>query len=194
MKKRFSGWIEDQYGSKRGLVRQLKYQLLLQSGFFRKERHIDFRSSGRLVFVCSGNICRSPVAEYYAKSIGLNARSCGLHCPEGDPADPRAIDFAYRQGIDMRHHKTSNISEYQPEAGDVLLVMEPRQLRELKSVLSPSALASDVQCSILPLFAEQPSAYLHDPYNSSPDFFDRCERQVMAAVDGIARRMNSMTP
>ena len=189
MKNFIKDWVEDHFGSKRGLARKLKYQALLWIGCYNESRRIDCQSIDRLIFICSGNICRSPFAEFYAESIGLRARSYGLHCPDGDPADPRAIDFAHRQGIDMSSHETLNICQYRPQKGDLLLVMEPQQLRELESVLEKTDPNRKVESSILPLFADSPSAYLHDPYNTTPSFFDHCERQVMAAVDGIARRM-----
>jgi len=111
---------------------------------------VDFSRVSRLVFVCSGNICRSPFGAFYAREKGLEVDSCGLHTRGGDPADPRAVAFAERLGIDMMPHRTKNISDYEPRDGDLLLVMEPGQYEELTAVAQREQWSSTIQLSILP--------------------------------------------
>ena len=72
-------FINDNYGSKRGFLNGYKYKLLFSLGFYRSYQKIDFNAVNRLVFICSGNICRSAFGEYMAKAKGLNAVSYGLH-------------------------------------------------------------------------------------------------------------------
>jgi protein-tyrosine-phosphatase len=181
--------VADRYGSKRGFARYMRYRIEMMLGRFDRQRNIDLGRVERLIFICSGNICRSPFGESYARAKGLEAASFGLHCPDGDPADPRAISFAGSQGLDLSTHLTRNISGYEPAENDLILVMEPRHLDELGELARQKQWPQRLQYSILPLFRSRPSAYLHDPYNTSPAFFDLCERQVMEAVDGIAGRM-----
>jgi len=183
--------INDRFGSKRGLVNLLRARVGYLMGRFERESRVDFSRVGRLVFICSGNICRSPFGEFYARAKGLAADSYGLHTRGGDPADPRAIDFASGIGIDMTDHRTRHIRNYAPEPGDLLLVMEPTQYQELERIRDDKGWSSSVQMSILSLFKNSPSPYLHDPFGASPAFFDHCERQVMEAVDGIAGRMSA---
>jgi protein-tyrosine phosphatase len=183
--------IRDRFGSKRGLVNLMRARLGDALGAFRAQREIDFEQVRRLVFVCSGNICRSPFGAEYARSRGLESDSCGLHTRGGDPADPRAIAFAADRGIDLSAHRTKNIRDYRPEPGDLLLAMEPGQLRELQAHARERQWPDRVQLSILPLFKRLPSPYLHDPYSASPAFFEHCQWQVMESVDGILQRMGS---
>ena len=92
-------YISDNFSSKRGLIAALKYKLLYLFGFYRVYQHIDFNTVSRLVFVCSGNICRSPFGEYIAKAKGLNAVSYGLQCRGGDKADPELYMKVVSEGL-----------------------------------------------------------------------------------------------
>ena len=181
--------VSDRFGSKRGLVNWLQARLRYLLGGYRQHREVDFSRVTRLVFICSGNICRSPFGAFYAREKGFAVDSYGLDTRGGDPADPRAVAFAAKLGIDMTPHRTRRISEYEPLPGDLLLAMEPAQYQKLSVLAQREHWPSGVQISILPLFGPPPSPYLHDPYSASDVFFEHCERQVMAAVDGIAQRM-----
>lgn len=182
--------ICDRYGSKRGLLNLIQARFKDVFGAYRAERNIDFGRVNRLVFVCSGNICRSPFGAEYTRYRGIASDSCGLHTRGGDPADPRAIGFADELGIDMSDHRTKNVRDYRPEPGDLVLVMEPGQIQELKEYARERQWPDTVQLSILPLFKRSPSPYLHDPFSATPAFFDHCEQQVKEAVDGIIDRLS----
>ena len=180
MRNALTRYINDNFSSKRGLIVALKYKLLYLFGFYRVYQQIDFNTVSRLVFVCSGNICRSPFGEYIAKAKGLNAVSYGLHCRGGDKADPRAIHEASIRGVDMQNHITRNISEYKLKTGDLILVMEPQHLQQLN--------ASKVKyerVTFVPIWSEHPTPYLHDPFTTNDVFFSRCESVVEHCVNKI---------
>ena len=179
-------YINDNFGSKRGLAAALSYKLLYLCGFYKAYQHIDFNTVNRIVFVCAGNICRSPFGEYLAKAKGLNAVSYGLHCVGGHKADFRAIHEASIRGVDMHNHITRNISEYQVQKGDLLIVMEPQHLLELN--------AKDIeyeQVTIAPLWSEKPIPYLSDPFNFNDTFFSRCESVVEQCVIKVQTRLST---
>ena len=175
-----SQYINDNFSSKRGLAASVKYKMLYLLGFYRKYEQIDFTAVNRLVFVCSGNICRSPFGEYMAKSKDIDAVSFGLHCRGGDKADPRAIHEAGIRGVDMNDHITRNISEYRLQKGDLILVMEPNHLWQLNR--------SNVeyeQVTLVPLWSEKPTPHLSDPFTANDAFFERCESVVEQCVNRI---------
>jgi protein-tyrosine phosphatase len=179
-------YINDKYGSKRGLLAASKYKALFLLGFYRSYQQVDFNAVSRLVFVCSGNICRSAFGEYIAKAKGLEAVSYGLHCRGGDNADPRAIAEASLRGVDMHEHVTRNISEYKPQKGDLLLVMEPQHLLELTKAPREHA-----QVTIVPLWSQKPTAYLNDPFNANAVFFSQCESVVEQCVNQLYDKLNT---
>ncbi len=177
-------YINDNYGSKRGFIKSIKYKLLYWIGFYRSYKNIDFSKVDRLVFVCSGNICRSPFGEYIAKSKGLNAESYGLHCRGGDEADSRAIHQAKVRGVNMNKHITRHISTYIAEEGDLIIVMEPWHLLALEAVHIKYN-----QVTLAPLWSDKPGPYLHDPFNSSDIFFGLCESKVEQCVSNLQNKL-----
>jgi len=173
----FKGYINDNFGSKRGLFNSFKYKVLTLLGCYRQYQNIDFSQVKRIVFICSGNICRSPLAEYVAKAQGVDAESYGLHCRGGDPADPRAVAYAASVGIDMSEHITRNIKDYTAREGDFLIGMEPHHITELES----GEIISQYM-SMLPLWGRRKNVYLHDPFNSNQNFFNKCEEILVESV------------
>lgn len=182
----FISYINDNFGSKRGLLRSAKFKILLWLGVYKKYQNINFAKVDRLVFICSGNICRSPFGEYVAKAKNIASVSYGLHCRGGDAADERAIEFAKEEcSLDMSGHITTNISDYQEREGDLLVVMEPKHLEELLPLLKKDI----VQTTIVTLWCRSVSAYLHDPFSASRHFFWKCEYRIVEAVANLSKKL-----
>jgi protein-tyrosine phosphatase len=133
----------------------------------------------RLVFICRGNICRSAFGAAVARSLGVSAMSFGLDTRRGGPADPGMREAARRFGHDLGGHRTAPIDDYAPLEGDLLLVFEMAQLRQLQ-LLRPEAI-------IRPLgrWARPPRAYIHDPYANSRAFYSRTCRIIETATRSL---------
>lgn len=144
---------------------------------FYSARPIDFQ---RLVFICSGNICRSPLAEAYARHLGKPAASCGLNCGDGYPADPRAQEFAKLNGLNLEDHKTVNVTDFQFRDTDLVVVMEPSHVR-----LFREKVRGDLRVVLAGGYCARPTPYIHDPFNCNSQFFTNCEIRVMEAVRGM---------
>ncbi|MEC7949050.1 MAG: low molecular weight protein arginine phosphatase, partial [Myxococcota bacterium] len=80
----------------------------------------------RLLMVCTANICRSPMAEGWARARGAEVRSGGIMGLEGRPADPLAIRVMGEMGVDISRHVSSGIAEDDMHWADHVLVMEMR--------------------------------------------------------------------
>jgi protein-tyrosine phosphatase len=178
--------IKKYFGSKRGGLNFTRHQLLWYCGYYNKLSKINFNDAKRLIFVCEGNICRSPVAELIAQNHGSNTCSFGLSCSDNHPADPRAIAFAETLGLDLSKHRTRNISHYQPAIGDLLIGMEPRHI-----VILDMLLGKAINRTLLGIFHQPPFTYIHDPYSTTPAFFTRCEQQVVSATRNLLLKMLS---
>ena len=70
MLKAIGGLINNRYGSKRGFVRYWRGRAAALAGQYDGLRAVDWDRVERLVFMCTGNICRSPLAAVYAESQG----------------------------------------------------------------------------------------------------------------------------
>ncbi|GGY82285.1 phosphatase [Cellvibrio zantedeschiae] len=154
-------------------------------GAFDKYQNIQLSKVRRLIFICSGNICRSPLAEYVAKKNGVEAISFGLHCRGGDAADIRAINYGKTINLDLSTHVTQNIAQYQPKEGDLLVGMEPKHADELEQIFN-----GKVSITLAGLWLHKKQSYLHDPYGSGSIFFNYCEDQVVRAVESLAKKIN----
>lgn len=172
--------VYERFGSKNGFVRFLGHSFLAQMGAYRRFSKAMPESCQRLVFVCNGNICRSPLAEAYARSLGKLAASCGLNCGDGFPADPRAIKFAKAQGLTLDSHKTVNVLDFEFRKTDFIVVMEPSHISSFQDKVS-----QDYPVVLAGSYCRSPNPYIHDPFNCCDEFFAHCETRVMEAVRGI---------
>ena len=97
----------------------------------------------RILFVCVGNICRSPMAEYLLRDHGTRDHGATIHRPRqiasaglearpGDPADPMVLDLLAERGIDASVHRARYLSRTLVEDSDLVLVMEAWQQREIE--------------------------------------------------------------
>ena len=181
--------IKNRYGSKKGLLRYIAYELLRMLGVYRSLTNIDFAQVKRLVFVCHGNICRSPLGETVALQQGVPAISFGLDTRGNDSADPRAIAWAQTNGYNLQEHITKRVDQYEPQEGDLLIGMEPKHIRKLRAHFAQAP----VQITLIGLWLKPPLAYLHDPYNAKPLYFDLCEKRVELATSAIAAKLARRT-
>lgn len=173
-------WIKCKYGSKKGLLYTIMYAALLRMGLFKAQKNIQFSSVRRMIFICQGNICRSPLAEAIARREGFETVSFGLNCTDNYSADIRAISFAKHMDLDLTQHCTRHINHYQPASGDLLIGMEPIHARKLILLFG-----QQVPITLAGLWIANSTPYIHDPYNTCPEFFSHCECMVVNAVNSI---------
>ena len=92
----------------------------------------------RLFFVCTANICRSPIAEGLASVLAseaglqVEARSGGTLGWEGKPAAPNSVKVMKKIGIDISGHRCQGVSLQDMEWSDFVLVMEMKHAAHLR--------------------------------------------------------------
>lgn len=86
-----------------------------------------------LVVVCTGNICRSPLAEAVLRGAcpELELGSAGLHALVGEDVDPAARAAARELGLEIPAHRARQFDAEIGRAADVIIVMEKRQRDEI---------------------------------------------------------------
>ncbi len=83
----------------------------------------------KILFVCHGNTCRSPMAELLAKEhfqqkgTGHQVLSAGLQGEEGERASKGAISVMKELGLDLQRHRTRRVSRDLVEGADLVLTM-----------------------------------------------------------------------
>ena len=78
-----------------------------------------------ILFICTGNTCRSPLAAALARSRGIDAVSAGIMVYPGSPATPEAVRAAKRHGADLTQHQAQPVTEELLKKADQVWVMTP---------------------------------------------------------------------
>ncbi len=153
----------------------------------------------RVVFVCWGNICRSPMAERVAERAAADAGLTGVEFSSagtsreelGSGIDPRAVDVLAEHGYRTDGHSAHQITSDEIEAADLVIAAEPIHLDRMRA-MAPDAdnlsLISDYDPEA------EPGAGLPDPWYGGADGFADTLAAVEAAVPGVLDRIRELRP
>ena len=156
-------------------------RIVLAGGRLNAARGRTWVGARRWVFVCSGNICRSPYAEVAARAQGLPAISCGIATTPDLPADGMAMRVAALHGLDLGPHRTTRWEDVALQSGDVIVTM---QLRHAHAVL-PKARAAGCPVVMLSSFLPEFRA-IWDPYGGTESEFQEIFDLIDSGVREIA--------
>lgn len=146
----------------------------------------------KVLFVCLGNICRSPTAEGVFRAIvdeaGLSdlvsidsAGTSGWHI--GDPPDERGQRAALTRGYDLSQQRARKVGPRDFETFDYIIGMDSRNVADL-SAMAPAGTRDKV--SLFLAFApETGEREIPDPYYGGSDGFDQVLDLVEAASRGL---------
>jgi protein-tyrosine phosphatase len=152
----------------------------------------------RLLFVCTGNICRSPTAEgvlrKYAQDQGLEAEividSAATHdYHPGSPPDPRTIAIARERGYDLSSLRARKVTLKDFEDFDLLFAMDQSHARFLKD-MAPAG--QEHKIALLLEYAEHPSQKdVPDPYYHDLKKFTEVIELIENITPNLVRKLLS---
>jgi protein-tyrosine phosphatase len=148
-----------------------------------------------ILFICKGNICRSPFAEHIAKIIleelssvlaGCEISSAGIRVWKPDKPPAEAIISAKHFGVELQGHKSRLISYEMMESYDMIIVMETWQFKYLRNLF----LEFDNKVYLLPLFechgSGKKGSYLkyniQDPYGRKIEDYKDCFDRISSCI------------
>ena len=147
-----------------------------------------------ILFVCLGNICRSPLAEAAfrkaADNAGLDAEAdsagtAGYHIDS--PPDPRSIEEAARHDIDISGYRGRQLSKADFDRFTHIFAMDHQNLRDIEA-LRPAG--SHAQVSLLmDLVPGREGAAIADPYHDGEEQFAYTWEDVDAAAQALVERL-----
>lgn len=133
----------------------------------------------KILFVCMGNICRSPTAEGVFRKLAADsplagtleidsAGTIGFHA--GHPPDPRSIKHAALRGVDLKNLRAREVIAADFERFDHVIAMDDRNVEHLKS-LCPAPLSGKIK--LLTAFADTCKLReVPDPYYGAAGDFE----------------------
>jgi low molecular weight protein-tyrosine phosphatase len=159
------------------------------------------RPARRVLFVCMGNICRSPTAEgvfrkllrEHAPELDVEAASAGTHAyHNGEPPDPRARRAAESRGVDLSKQRARQVTAQDFAQFELVLAMDPLN-RAVLLDLSPPEYHERIK--LLLEFAPQVGrADVPDPYYGGSNGFEYVLDLVEEATRGLIEHLRRTAP
>lgn len=156
---------------------------------------MDAKPKSSILFVCLGNICRSPLAEGVFRAVAAeegrpelflldSAGTGGWHA--GSPPDPRSIAVAARYGVDISGQSARKVEALDFSRFDLILGMDRSNVQDLHSVAPDSAqerihLYLDYTLGI--------RRDVPDPYYGGADGFEKVYRMIREASEALSKRL-----
>jgi tRNA threonylcarbamoyl adenosine modification protein (Sua5/YciO/YrdC/YwlC family) len=152
------------------------------------ERAVRGLLQRRILFVCTGNTCRSPIAAGLARKFlaerngcevsdlrkcGLEVLSAGLFAAEGGRASPEAVRAARELDADISRHRSRKVTTELINSADVILCMTSRHVAEICR-MSPSAAGKTQRLD--------ESADIVDPIGGGVEVYCRIAQNVQRAL------------
>ncbi len=149
----------------------------------------------KIILVCTGNTCRSPIAEALLKEMlegrGLEdeimVSSAGIYAFEGDEASPQAIDVMKNEyGIDLTRHRARVLYDSDIEKASLILVMTKHH-KEMIADIYPEAVS---KVHLLKEYAGLvKDTDVIDPFGQDYNTYKRCAKELEQLILKVSEKI-----
>lgn len=144
-------------------------------------RRFGYLQIRRILVVCLGNVCRSPMVEFVLRERladrGVTVESAGIGAFDGDPIDPYALAVLRQHRIDASGHTARRLDKSMIDQADLVLVMEAAHLDFIRRQI-PSAAG---KMFLLGRWLD--GSDVPDPFGQSRETFESLYLSIERAVD-----------
>ncbi len=152
----------------------------------------------KIIFVCTGNTCRSPMAEVIAKNLfeenNINAQisSAGIMALSGARASKNAIKAAELLGLDLSLHTSSQFTIDLFNNSDIILTMTQNHKDAVLSVLQNASISDELHEKVFTVaeYAGLEHYDISDPFAQSLSVYQDCAEQLKFLINKIVERIN----
>lgn len=144
-----------------------------------------------LLFVCTGNTCRSPLAEGIARELlanrkleGIEVQSAGTFAHPNSPASDGSLLVALEQGIDLSQHRAQELTSELVQWADVILAMGPHHRDRAE------ALGGAGRTHLLTAYSSHDTAEraVTDPFGGNLDAYRATFSELLQEVEAVLDR------
>ena len=141
-----------------------------------------------IYFICTGNTCRSPMAEAILKNKnleGIEVRSAGIYATEGSPMSRNANTVLNQENI-MHNHKSSILNEQDVAWADLILTMTATH-KEM--VLRLSKEAQGKTFTLMEYAMSQYGVDVQDPFGGDLSVYQQTFEQLNEAINNLEKKL-----
>ena len=141
-----------------------------------------------IYFICTGNTCRSPMAEAILKNKnleGVEVRSAGIYAIEGSPISQNANDVLNQENI-KHNHRSSVFSEQDVAWADLILTMTTSHKEQ---VLRMSEDAQGKTYTLLEYAMPENGADIQDPFGGDLFVYQQTFAQLNEAINNLEKKL-----
>lgn len=149
----------------------------------------------KIMFVCTGNICRSPMAHHYmqkrVKDLNIEDNflisSCGVYACTGEKATQNAIFVMKEYDVDMENHRATNIADTNIEDYDYIITLTTRHKEQIRYFYPK--LGNNIYT--LREFVDNNEMYkdIDDPWGLNVTVYKNCALEIVEKVDKLIEKL-----
>lgn len=148
----------------------------------------------RILFVCTGNICRSAMAHYYIKEklreLGIENKyiieSAGTNAYTGDRATEYAIEVMKKYNADLTEHVATNIEDSKINQADLIICMTYAHKRKL---ITKYPELEEKTFTLKEYVGEKQYIDVDDPWGFGKEVYEACSKEIVYYMDKLIEKL-----